>query len=99
MRIEKKIFLFLAGLISGTLFIVMIARRKARNSRKRLLKTVDVLAEPLGERINEFFDIIAVAFDLVKRAVRGITGYRKAKSIQTVRGLRTTPGRFVRAKA
>ena len=88
-----------AGLVSGTLFIVMMARIKARNSRRKLLKTVDVFAEPLGERINEFFDIIAVAFDLVKRSVRGITGYRKTKPAQIGRGIRTAPGRYVRAKA
>jgi hypothetical protein len=98
MRPTRKFFALFAGLVSGTLIILMIARIEARNSRKRLLKTVDVFAEPLGERINEFFDIIAVTFDLVKEAVTGLTGYRKTKSDQGAIGLKTTPGRYVRAK-
>jgi hypothetical protein len=98
MRPTRNLFAFFAGLVSGTLIILMIARIKARNSRRKLMKTVDVFTEPVAERINEFFDIIAVTFDIVKVAVAGLLGFRKAKSEPAIKGSKTAPGRYVRAK-
>ena len=98
MKSEKRLLVVLNGLFHGKLSALMIAQDKVRNSQKRLLKKVDVFAEPLSERFNEFIDIIAVSFDEVKEAVFGSNEQNKAKTVETGIRVKTTPGRYIRVK-
>jgi hypothetical protein len=98
MSIGKRLLRVFAGLVGGTLIVVLFASIKARNSRKRLLKKVDVFAEPIKEIFNEFIDIVAVTFDDVKETVFGPFEQKRAKSVEADRKVKTSPGRYVRTK-
>jgi hypothetical protein len=95
MKSLKKILLALTELVSGALLAIIITRFKARNSRKRLLKKVDVFAEPFMEKLDEVMDIIIVTFDDVMEVVAAILPHRKPKPALRKTGERTTPGRYV----
>jgi hypothetical protein len=98
MRSEKKILKVLTGLVSGKLSSFKIAQNKVRITQSKLLKKVDVFAEPLSERFNEFIDIIAVSFDEIKEAVFGSNEQNKTKTVETGMKVKTTPGRYARVK-
>jgi len=87
-----------AKAIGGTLIVALLTRFIVWNSRKRILKKVDVFAEPFKERIDELIDIIVVTFDTVAEGVTTILPRRNAKPVKRVPGERTTPGRYVSAK-
>jgi hypothetical protein len=87
----KRLSGVLAGLISGTLLAVLFARIKVWNSRKRILKKVDVFAEPFEEGFNEIIDIITVKFDEAKEAVIGLFEQKKIRTVDRERKIRTTP--------
>jgi len=87
-----------AKAIGSTLFVVLLTRFRVWNSRKRILKKVDVFAEPFKETLNEFIDIIVVTFDLLLEVVATILPRRNTKPVKRVPGERTTPGRYVSAK-
>jgi hypothetical protein len=95
MRSERKIFVALSGLAGGALLTLIITRIKVRNSRKRLLKKVDVFAEPFKERLDEFIDIIVVTFDAINKVITTIFPRRNNKPVKREPGVRTTPGRYV----
>ena len=78
--------------------MALLTRFIVWNSRKRILKKVDVFAEPFKERIDELIDIIVVTFDTVAEGVTTILPRRNAKPVKRVPGERTTPGRYVSAK-
>ena len=88
----------LSGLLTDKRSAFMIAQNKVRKSQKKLLKKVDVFAEPLSERFNEFIDIITVSFDVAKEAVFGTSEQNRAKTVETVVKVKTTPGRYARVK-
>ena len=94
----KRLYLMLTGLLTDKRSAFMIAQNKVRKSQKKLLKKVDVSAEPLSERFNEFIDIITVSFDVVKEAVFGTSEQNMAKTVETVVKVKTTPGRYARVK-
>jgi hypothetical protein len=94
----KRLLFVLTGLVSGKHSALMIAQNKVRKTRTKLLKNVDVFAEPLSERFNEFIDIIAVSFDEVKEAVFGSNEQNKAKTVETGMKVKTTPDRYARVK-
>jgi len=94
----KRLYLMLTGLLTDKRSAFMIAQNKVRKSQKKLLKKVDVFAEPLSERFNEFIDIITVSFDVVKEAVFGTSEQNMAKTVETVVKVKTTPGRYARVK-
>jgi hypothetical protein len=87
----KRLSWVLTVLISGTLLAVLFARIKVWNSRRRILKKVDVFAEPFEEGFNEIIDIITVKFDEVKEAVIGLFEQKKIKTVDRERKIRTTP--------
>lgn len=88
----------LTGLFTDKRSAFMIAQNKVRKSQKKLLKKVDVFAEPLSERFNEFIDIITVSFDVAKETVFGTSEQNRAKTVETVVKVKTTPGRYARVK-
>lgn len=88
----------LTALVNDRRSAFMIAHNKVRKSQKKLLKKVDVFAEPLSESFNEFIDIISVSFDVAKEAVFGTSEQNRAKTVETVVKVKTTPGRYARAK-
>jgi hypothetical protein len=98
MRSEKRLLVVLTGLVIGKLSMIMIARNKVRKTQKNLLKEIDVFAEPLSERFNEFIDIVSVSFDEVREAVFSSNEQNKAKTVETGMKVRTTPGRYARVK-
>ena len=89
MSSEKRLLSFLAGLVSGAVFILLFARIKAWNSRKRLLKKIDAFAEPFEESFNEIIDSITVKYDEAKQALSRIIEQKKAKSIEIDRNIET----------
>jgi hypothetical protein len=91
MSSEKRLLGILAGLVSGALLIVLFARIKVLISRKRLLKKVDVFAEPLQERLNEFIDIITVTLDKGKDVVSGLFEQKKTGIVDRDRNIKTIP--------
>jgi len=94
----RRFFVILTGLVNDKRSAILIAHNKVRKSQKKLLKKVDVFAEPLSERFNEFIDIIAVFFDVVKDAVFSSSEQNRAKTVETVVKVKTTPGRYARVK-
>ena len=98
MNSDKRLLVVLTGLVSGKKSMLMIAQNKVRKNQKKLLKKVDVFAEPLSEIFNEFIDIITVSFDEVKEAVFGSNEQNRAKTVETGMKVRTTPGRYARVK-
>jgi hypothetical protein len=98
MKSGKILFFTLAGFVNGALLTLLMCHITLRKSQKRLLKEVDVFAEPLKERLNEFIDIIAVTFDEMKETVLGPVVHTKSKSTGTGERIKTTPGRYVKAK-
>lgn len=98
MKSGKIFFAELTGLVNDKRSVFMIARNKVKKSQKKLLKKVDVFAEPLSEIFNEFIDIIAVSFDVAKEAVFGTSEQNRAKTVKTVVKFKTTPGRYARVK-
>jgi hypothetical protein len=94
----KSFFAMLTGLVTDKRSAFMIAHNKVRKSQKKLLKKVDVFAEPLSEKFNEFIDIITVYFDVAKEMVLGTSEQNKAKTVETVVKVKTTPGRYARVK-
>ena len=98
MRSVRKIFVALTGLAGGALLTLIITRIKVRNSRKRLLKKVDVFAEPFKERLDEIIDIVVVTFDAATEVIATILPRRNTKPVKREPGVRTTPGRYVSAK-
>jgi len=98
MKSDKRLLVVLTSLVSGKLSAFKIAQNKVRKTPKKLLKKVDVFAEPLSEIIDEFIDIIAVSFDEVKEAVFGSNEQNKAKTVETGMKVKTTPGRYARVK-
>jgi len=98
MNSKKKLLIVLPGLVRCKLSPLMIAQNKVRKTPKKLLKKVDVFAEPISEIFNGFIDIIAVAFDEVKEAVFGSNEQNRAKRVETGMKVKTTPGRYARVK-
>jgi hypothetical protein len=94
----KRFFVRLTGLFNDKRSTIVIAKDNVRRSRKKLLKKVDVFAEPFSEIFNEFIDIIAVAFDQAKEAVFGTIEQNRAKTVETIVKVKTTPGRYARVK-
>jgi hypothetical protein len=94
---DKRLLVVLTGLVRGKLSAFVIAQ-KVRKTQKKLLKKVDVFAEPLSEIFNEFIDIIAVSLDKVKEVVFGSNEQNKAKTVETGMKVRTAPGRYARVK-
>lgn len=92
MRLGKRFLGVLAGFVGGTLLVALFALKKVLNSRRRLLKRVDVFAEPVEERFNEFIDSITVKFDEVKEAVSGYFEQKGPKTVESDRNIKTTPG-------
>ena len=72
--------------------MVLFTRIKDWNYRKRLLKNVDVFAEPVEERVNEFIDSVTVKFDEVKEAVSGYFEQKRTKTVESDRNIKTTSG-------
>ena len=98
MESGKRFDVMLTGLLTDKRSAFMIAKNKVRKSQKKLLKKVDVFAEPFSEIFNEFIDIIAVAFDLAKEAIFGNIEQNEPKTVETVAKVKTTPGRYARVK-
>jgi len=98
MESGRRFYVMLTGLVSDKRSSFMIAQNKIRKSQNKLLKKVDVFAEPLSEIFNEFIDIIAVSFDVAKEAVFGTSEQNRAKTVETVVKVKTTPGRYARVK-
>jgi len=98
MESGRRFYVMLTGLVSDKRSAFMIAQNKIRKSQNKLLKKVDVFAEPLSERFNEFIDIIAVSFDLAKEAVFGTIEQNGPKTVETAVKVKTTPGRYARVK-
>jgi hypothetical protein len=98
MSTEKRVLRVVAGLVSGAMIVILFARIKTWSSRKQLLKNVDVFAEPIKERFNEFIDIVAVTFDVIKETLLGSIEQKRSKSVETHRKIKTAPGRYVRTK-
>jgi len=98
MRKGKTFSLLLAGFFSGTILAAIIYRLSAKTKQNRLLRKVDVFAEPLTEKLNELFDSIAVAYDLLIEAVTAILPHTKANSVKIEKRAKTTPGRYVTVK-
>jgi len=94
MRSVRKIFVALTGLAGGALLTLIITRIKVRNSRKRLLKKVDVFAEPFKERLDEIIDIVVVTFDAVTEVIATILPRRNTKPVKREPGVRTTSLNF-----
>ena len=89
MNSENRLLVFVAVLVSGALFFALFSRIKAWNYRKRSLKKVDVFAEPLEERFNEFIDTITVKYDEVKEAVSSFFERKKVKSIESDKNIKS----------
>jgi hypothetical protein len=98
MNSDKRLLVVLTGLVTGKKSMLLIAQNKVRKNQKKLLKKVDVFAEPLSEIINEFIDIIAVSFNEAKEAVFGSNEQNKAKTVETGIKVKTAPGRYARVK-
>ena len=98
MESGKRFDVMLTGLLTDKRSAFMIAKNKVRKSQKKLLKKVDVFAEPLSERFNEFIDIITVSFDVAKEVVFGTSEQNRAKTVETVVKVKTSPGRYARVK-
>jgi hypothetical protein len=92
MNLIKRLLSVFAGIVSGALLTVLITRIKDWNYRKRLLKNVDVFAEPLEERFNEIIDSITVKYDEVKDAFSGFFEQKRTKSVVTDRNMKATSG-------
>jgi hypothetical protein len=98
MKSERRFLAMPTGTTNGKLSAFKIAQDKARKSPKKLLKKVDVFAEPFSEIFNEFIDIIAISFDKVKEAVFGSNEQNRGKTVETGMKVKTTPGRYARVK-
>jgi hypothetical protein len=98
MKSERRFLSMPTGTANGKLSAFKIAQNKVRQSPKKLLKKVDVFAEPLSEIFNEFIDIIAISFDKVKEAVFGSNEQNRGKTVETGMKVKTTPGRYARVK-
>lgn len=94
----KRLLSVLAVFVTSTLIVALLTRFMVWKSRNRLLRKVDVFAEPLKERVNEFIDIIAVVFDKMKESVSVIFEQKKTKSVKIEGTGKTAPGRYVRVK-
>ena len=98
MKVLNRYIGLLAGLLGSTLLLALFNRLTIRNSRKKILKKVDVFAEPFKETINEFIDILAVAFDSIIEIIAIILPHKKTRQVKREAGVRTTPGRYVSVK-
>jgi hypothetical protein len=100
MKSVKILGITFAAFVNGVLLTLLMCHVTLRKSQKLLLKGADVLAEPLKERFNEFIDILTVTFDDLKETVTGpvVQAKAKTKSIGTGERVKTTPGRYVKAK-
>jgi len=92
MRTGKRLLSLFAGIVSSALLMVLFTRIKDWNYRKRLLKNVDVFAEPIEERFYEIIDSITVKYDKVKEAFYGFFEQKRTKSVVTDRNMKTTSG-------
>lgn len=85
----KRLLGILGGLISGAFLMVLFTRIKEWNSRKRLLRNIDVFAEPVEEKFNEFVDSITVKFDKIKEVIYGFIEQKRTKSVESNRNVKT----------
>jgi hypothetical protein len=99
MKSRRRLWITVAGVLNAALLALLVCHITLKRSHKKLLKEVDVYAEPLKERINEFIDIITVSFDKLKETVLGPVEKSRIKPDRTGESVKTTPGRYVKAKA
>jgi gas vesicle protein len=76
----KVLLGLLAGVAVGALLGVLFAPDKGWNTRKRISKKGEALADDLREKFDEFLDSISVKVDKVKEEVADISQKTKARA-------------------
>jgi gas vesicle protein len=79
----------LAGVAVGAVLGVLFAPDKGSNTRKRISKKGEGLADDLREKFDEFLDSISVKVDEVKEEVADISQKSKSRSGEAKKDAKT----------
>jgi gas vesicle protein len=80
MRSGKVLLGLLAGVAVGAALGILFAPDKGWNTRKRISKKAEDIANDLREKFDEFIDSISVKVDEVKDQAADLTEKAKAKA-------------------
>jgi gas vesicle protein len=85
-----KVFLgVLAGVAIGAALGILFAPDKGWNTRKRISKKAEDLADDLREKFNEFIDSVSEKVDEVKEDFADISEKNRAKTAETKKEAKT----------
>jgi len=85
----KVLLSVLAGVAVGAVLGVLFAPDKGWNTRKRIAKKGEDLAEDLREKFEEFLDSISEKVDEVKEDVADISEKSESKATESKKGAKT----------